>query len=85
MNLIGVDERTCGDVSDFAKYLLHPANRQSVAFGLHESGYPRSLPESGWGYRRQRALVEKALQKQQQAAQVTDTDESQEPADPYPA
>lgn len=62
VNLIGVDEATCGDVSDFSKYLMHAKNREAVDFTLRNSGYPHA--DWGWSYRQKRAMVEKALQKQ---------------------
>ncbi len=65
VNLIGIDARTQGDVSDMAKYLQHPENRQAISFLLKENGYdlyssqsnnrPLVRPEladAGWGYRR---------------------------------
>jgi lipoprotein-releasing system permease protein len=63
--LIGIDENTHASVSDFAKYLQHPANRKRLTFNLHESGYdvidhqspdnavPRpDMEHAGWEYRR---------------------------------
>lgn len=85
LNLIGVDEQTCGDVSDFAQYLLHPANRQAVEFALREAGYPETLPESGWDYRRRRALIEKALQQQRPAPAVAEAESAAHAADPFAA
>jgi lipoprotein-releasing system permease protein len=65
VQLIGIDERTQGDVSDFGKYLQHPENRKQLSFQLRECGYdqrdhtggdegrPRpELGKAGWGYRR---------------------------------
>jgi lipoprotein-releasing system permease protein len=66
INLIGVDETTCGGVSDFSQYLLHPKNREKVEFTLRNSGYPHA--DWGWSYRQKRAMVEKALRKQQAQA-----------------
>ncbi len=65
VNLIGVDARSCGDVSDFAQHLLHPGNRRLASFELREGDYPDRLPESGWIYRRKRAQIEKAMQQRQ--------------------
>ena len=39
VQVIGIDEKSQSRVSDFAKYLQHPANRQEMSFDLHESGY----------------------------------------------
>ncbi len=67
INLIGIDKNTYAQVGDFAKYLLHPANRKKLSFGLHESGYGvghDGFPESGWKYRRARVAYERALDEQ---------------------
>jgi len=37
--LIGIDEATHASVSDFGRYLQHPANRQQLSFDLREGGY----------------------------------------------
>jgi lipoprotein-releasing system permease protein len=65
INLIGIDTRTHGEVSDFSQYLQHPENRKQLSFSLRESGYdtrdhqagPDALPRermeyAGWEYRR---------------------------------
>ena len=39
MTLIGVDEATYADVSEFRQYLLHPENRKKLSFQLREEGY----------------------------------------------
>ncbi len=67
VNLIGVDMKSCGDVSDFAQHLLHPKNREAVSFELRDRDYPDRLPESGWTYRRKRAMIESAIQRRQAA------------------
>ena len=36
---IGIDERTHASVSEFAKYLQHPANREHLSFDLRDGGY----------------------------------------------
>jgi len=71
VQLIGIDEKTQGAVSDFGKYLQHPDNRAEMSFGLRESGYdvrdhqagPEApdrpqLGSSGWGYRRRIARIQ---------------------------
>ena len=68
VNLIGIDERTQSQVSDFEDYLQHPANRETMSFLLHEEGYdtedhqmamtskPRPAMEAaGWKHRRRMA------------------------------
>ncbi|WP_164101429.1 ABC transporter permease [Candidatus Laterigemmans baculatus] len=69
VNLVGIDARTYDTVSDFGKYLLHPENREHVAFELREAGYAperQGFPESGWEYRRARAAYEKAIEAERQ-------------------
>ncbi len=39
VELIGIDPETQGDVSDFSKYLQHPANREKFSFDLRPRGY----------------------------------------------
>jgi lipoprotein-releasing system permease protein len=68
VNLIGVDEATYANVSDFSEYLLHPENQRQLSFFLREDGYSGSehkLPPSGWKYRRLRANYEKQMEAQQ--------------------
>ena len=38
VQVFGIDEKTQGKVSDFAKYLQHPANRENMSFQLREDG-----------------------------------------------
>lgn len=67
VTLIGVDEATYADVSDFRQYVLHPANRQQLSFELREDGYGDSehaLPPSGWKYRRIKAAYEREIEAQ---------------------
>ena len=39
VQVIGIDEKSQSRVSDFARYLQHPANRQDMSFELREGGY----------------------------------------------
>ena len=39
VQVIGIDEKSQSRVSDFAKYLQHPANRQDMSFKLREDKY----------------------------------------------
>ncbi len=68
VSFIGVDEKTHGQVSDFNRYLQHPANRKALTFELRDGGYdtvdheggPDAKPRermaiAGWQYRRIRA------------------------------
>ncbi|PQO36932.1 hypothetical protein C5Y96_07150 [Blastopirellula marina] len=66
VTLIGIDDETYNNVSDFSKYLKHPANRQQVDFNLKEMGYegPENSPlvDSGWEYRRQKIAYQQELE-----------------------
>jgi lipoprotein-releasing system permease protein len=64
INLIGIDTESYASVSDFSKYLLHPENKKSLSFALHEAGYSdgrEGFPESGWKHRRRTAATQKSL------------------------
>ncbi len=66
VQLIGIDPATQSRVSDFGKYLQHPANRSGpLSFQLHKAGYDtrdhqagpdaperRDMGFAGWEYRR---------------------------------
>ncbi|HVX10022.1 MAG TPA: ABC transporter permease [Pirellulales bacterium] len=65
VTLIGIDEKTQGQASDFGKYLLHPGNREKMSFELRDGGFDTAdrqdgapaggrsaLGEAGWSYRR---------------------------------
>lgn len=54
VNLIGIDDATYASVSDFSKFLLHPANREQLSFALRDGGYDERIKQAGWGYRRWR-------------------------------
>lgn len=73
---IGIDERTHSSVSDFSKYLQHPANRDRLSFDLRDGGYDvrdhqggdempyrPDLENAGWKYRRWRADQDKVLRR----------------------
>lgn len=65
ITLIGVDEATYADVSDFREYLLHPENRKQLSFSLREDGYQsdeHQLPPSGWNYRRMKVAYEREFE-----------------------
>jgi lipoprotein-releasing system permease protein len=67
--LIGVDEATYGDVSQFREYLVHAENRKQLSFQLREDGYgdkDHPLPPSGWQHRRAWATLEKEYLQQQE-------------------
>ena len=72
ITLIGVDEATYADVSDFREYLLHPENRQRLSFQLREDGYgdaDHELPPSGWKYRRLKVSYEREFEAQRKLIQ----------------
>jgi lipoprotein-releasing system permease protein len=73
VNFIGIDEATYSSVSDFGRYLQHPANRERLGFQLREGGYDTAdhqagpgaservqMRAAGWGWRRERARIEQA-------------------------
>ncbi|GAA4429698.1 ABC transporter permease [Bremerella cremea] len=66
VTVIGIDDETYNKVSDFSKYLKHPANRQQVDFNLKENGYDgpddSKLVESGWEYRRDKIKYQRELE-----------------------
>ena len=58
ITLIGVDTKTCGAVSDFSKFLLHPENRENLNFDLRDKGFDSRLEPAGMEYRRNRITSE---------------------------
>ena len=73
VNVIGVDATTHASVSDFGRFLQHPANRDSLSFELRDSGYDvqdheagdnaRPRPQmalAGWKHRRAWAAQQKS-------------------------
>jgi lipoprotein-releasing system permease protein len=70
ITIIGVEETTYTDVSDFGQFLQHPANRKQLDFKLKDGGYdvidhqasdpskavPRpEMQDAGWEYRQRKA------------------------------
>ena len=95
VNLIGVDERTHSQVSDFGRFLQHPKNREKLGFALHDGGYdahdhqagaespPRpQMERSGWKHRRRQAERDKMLQP---PPQVPVADATAKKANPFGA
>lgn len=71
--LIGIDEGTYAEVSDFSQYLLHPENRRKLSFLLKEDGYDKeNLPTSGWHHRRTRVAFERDYEEQLRILQEND-------------
>jgi lipoprotein-releasing system permease protein len=76
VQLIGIDEATQSRVSDFGRYLQHPANRRQMSWQLHEDGYDvrdhqagpdaperPQMAEAGWKWRRQQAEIQQFQQR----------------------
>jgi len=72
--LVGIDEATHAQVSDFGRFLQHPDNRRQLSFDLREAGYDTidsqadgptpeptrpALGTAGWGHRRRFAEWER--------------------------
>ena len=95
VTLVGIDESTYANVSEFGNYLQHPLNRQQLSFALREGGYdvydhqvtdqedllPRSqMKGAGWVHRKHMAQ----LKKQRLNASVQGTAQSADKsADPF--
>ena len=80
VTLVGIDEASYADVSQFGEFLQHPSNREQLEFELRAGGYdttdhqvpvsaeakPREqMKSAGWVYRRHMARQKKQRQKQQ--------------------
>lgn len=52
--LIGIDDQTFGEVTDFRPYLTNHWHRNGDVFRLMEDGYDKELPLGGWPYRREK-------------------------------
>ncbi len=76
VQLIGIDEKRQGLVSDFGDYLQHPANRKTMSFQLRHGSYdtrdrragadarPRpQMASAGWEHRRKIAKAQKFQQR----------------------
>jgi len=74
VQLIGIEATTQSRVSDFGKYLQHPANRRAMSFNLREEGYDTrsheagaeaparpQMEEAGWEHRRRVAREKRFL------------------------
>ena len=84
VSLIGVDEATYAEVSDFRQYLMHRDNQKKLSFNLREEGYgsdANPLPPSGWGYRRMRVEYEREYEKQQQELKESQQSQSDQAAE----
>jgi lipoprotein-releasing system permease protein len=96
--LIGIDEATHAGVSDFGRYLQHPANRKQLSFDLREGGYDTvdsqagggeltrpALEGAGWPHRRMRVERERVWREKldaERAATGAATDPAGGPGNP---
>ncbi len=89
LNLIGIDDATYADVSDFGRHLLHSENRENLSFELRDGGYdtndhesgakvaPRAvLKNAGWPYRREKFAAEQEYQRHLQRMRASETTKS---------
>ena len=68
--LLGIDDESFGQVTDFHPYLQNEHKKEQFTFNLEETGYPDYVSNSGWKYRRAKAQQEKRIdlmQREQQA------------------
>lgn len=81
--LVGIDERTQGDTSDFGRCLLHPENRRQFSFDLRDGGFDAvdsqvedskltrpDLATAGWTYRRAKAETERQYREWEEAQEA---------------
>jgi lipoprotein-releasing system permease protein len=81
---IGIDESTHAQVSDFGRYLQHPANRGQLSFGLRDGGYDTidsqsesqavtrpALEGAGWPHRRMRVERERVWREKREAERAS--------------
>lgn len=67
VQLIGIDEKTQGQASDFGQFLQHPENKRQLSFDLKRSGYDPSnkranLNDAGWPHRVKQTELKRSLQ-----------------------
>lgn len=79
VNLIGIDDATYADVSDFSKFLLHPENQKQLSFQLRDNGYDDRIKDAGWRWRRQRVWYQRQLESARQLQAIQEPVET--PAD----
>ncbi len=54
--LMGIDENSYGDVTEFLPFLLNENKQKQISFDLEEDGYDSRLKDvAGWSYRRAKA------------------------------
>jgi lipoprotein-releasing system permease protein len=95
--LIGIDETTHASVSDFGRYLQHPANRQQLSFDLRDGGYDTvdsqtagseptrpALEAAGWPHRRMRVERERLWREKLDAERAANPAAGEEPGQANP-
>jgi lipoprotein-releasing system permease protein len=94
---IGIEEATHAQVSDFGRYLQHPANRRQLSFELREGGYDTvdsqaespagptrpALEGAGWPHRRMRVERERVWRERLEAEKARQ-EQAADKADPPP-
>ncbi|QEG23079.1 ABC transporter permease [Mariniblastus fucicola] len=60
--LIGIDDQTFGNVTDFEPYLQHARKKTNFSFDLESDGYSPDYGVCGWELRRQRAEHERMME-----------------------
>jgi lipoprotein-releasing system permease protein len=89
VQLIGIDERTKSQASQFAEYLQHPENRRQFSFALREKGYDvrdhsggddgivrNGMEMAGWRWRRERLRAEREFRDQMEAIRRSEEERS---------
>ena len=98
VELYGIDENTQGGVSDFGKYLQHPANREAMNFKLREGGYDtrdhqagpeaperKQMGPAGWEHRHEAAQRQKFQEAYLKQTSPNAPPAPMPPADPFAA
>ena len=96
VQMIGIDEKTQSNVSDFSKYLQHPDNRNEMSFKLREEGFDTrdhqaefiapergQLKEAGWSHRREMARIQKFQQEMFEKDRAATAPKADGPDDPF--
>jgi len=55
--LVGIDDETFGQVTDFHPYLMNAQHRLGIDFKLQDEGYDPALGECGWPHRKKVAAL----------------------------
>jgi lipoprotein-releasing system permease protein len=60
--LLGIDDETFGEVTDFEPYLTNEIKKERFSFDLEDEGYLK-FPNAGWSYRREKYWHQQELEK----------------------